>query len=410
MHVLLIHQAFAAINEPGGTRHHELALYLAGCGHMVTIIASPISYLTGERTQEDVPPDENERIRVIRPWVYAALHRSFFHRTINFMSFMLTSFIAALRVKRIDLVWGTTPPLFQGITAWLVSKIKRVPFLFEVRDLWPAFAVAVGVLRNRPMIMASEWLEKALYKAADALVINSPGFRDHVEERGGKRVYLVPNGADVNMFHPDRRGGAFRRENDLYDHFVVLYAGAHGISNDLSTVLEAADLLRDIDGLLIVLLGDGKEKEGLKKKASEMHLSNVRFIDPIPKEEMTNALAAADVCLAILKPIELYKTVYPNKVFDYLAAGRPVILAMEGVIRDVVKDACAGLIVQPGRPKELAEAILLLMKDRHQLQRLGQNGRNYVEKHFSRMQLAEKMLLIMEDLIEDNNHCVNNLC
>lgn len=400
MHVLLIHQAFATINEPGGTRHHELALYLADCGHRVTIIASPISYLTGKYTDRIHSSSNHNRIRIIRPWVYSALHRSFFHRLINFVSFMISSFFAGLGVRGVDLVWGTTPPLFQGLTAYSIAKLKKVPFLFEVRDLWPAFAVAVGVLKNKFLIKASEWLEKLLYKGSDALIINSPGFRDHVENRGGKRVFLVPNGSDVTMFHPDMRGESFRTKHNLGKQFVVLYAGAHGISNDLTTVLNAAALLKDIRRLTIVLLGDGKEKTNLQRKASEMGLSNVQFVDPIPKAEMVNAIAAADICLAILKPVKLYQTVYPNKVFDYMAAGRPVILAMEGVIRDVVEEAQAGVMVPPGDPKALAEAIRSLEKDREMIKFLGRNGRNYVKKHFDRSQLAERLLGIMRDVIQ----------
>ncbi len=400
MHVLLIHQAFATINEPGGTRHHELALYLSDCGHRVTIITSPISYLTGKNTVESHTATQHERIRIIRPWVYSALHRSFFHRVLNFISFMFSSFIAGLGVKDVDLVWGTTPPLFQGVTALMLSRIKGIPFLFEVRDLWPAFAIAVGVLRNRSLIMASEWLEKFLYQRANALVINSPGFRSHVESKGGKRVYLVPNGSDVTMFHPESRGETFRIEYNLDHKFVVLYAGAHGISNDLNTLLEAAEQLRDIDDLSIVLLGDGKEKDNLQSRAVAMHLSNVCFIDPVPKVKMADAIAAADACVAILKPIELYKTVYPNKVFDYMAAGRPVILAIDGVIRSVVEEAHAGVAVPPGNPKALADAIRILAGDRNMIKQLGQDGRNFVELYFDRSQLAEKFLDIMIDVMK----------
>jgi glycosyltransferase involved in cell wall biosynthesis len=400
MHVLLIHQAFAAIHEPGGTRHHELALFLANRGHRVTIIASPVSYLTGEVARDAVSPSGHKRIHIIRPRVYAALHRSFFHRVLNFLSFMVSSFWAGLQVREVDLVWGTTPPLFQGVTAWLLARLKGVPFLFEVRDLWPAFAVAVGVLKNKLLIKASEWLERRLYNWADVLVINSPGFKTHVESRGGGKVFLVPNGADVTMFHPDDQGIAFRRGHQLEDEFIVLYAGAHGMSNDLGVLLEAAALLGDLEKLAVVLLGDGKEKAKLKARARAMGLENVYFLPPLPKDEMSGALAAADVCVATLKPIEMYKTVYPNKVFDYMAAGRPVILAIDGVIRDVVEKADAGIPVPPGDPHALADAIRKMMRDRQKGRILGQNGRKYVEKQFDRTVLAGKLIQIMTTLID----------
>jgi hypothetical protein len=171
VHILLIHQAFAALDEAGGTRHIELANYLADHGHRVTIISSPVNYLTGQSSQNRPRWIERQSIRpgvdLLRTYTYTALHRSFFHRVLAFLSFMVSSFIAGLQVKQVDLVWGTSPPIFQGVTAWLLARLKRVPFLFEVRDLWPAFAVAVGVLRNPILIKASLWLERFLYKHAD---------------------------------------------------------------------------------------------------------------------------------------------------------------------------------------------------------------------------------------------------
>lgn len=399
MHILLIHQAFAAINEPGGTRHHELALHLAACGHRVTIVASPVSYLTGKTAPGEASVSGHEGITIIRPPVYAALHRSFFHRVLNFLSFMLSSFWAGLRVKDIDLVWGTTPPLFQGLTAWALARLKRVPFLFEVRDLWPAFAIAVGVLNNRFLIWASEWLERSLYTSADLMVINSPGFREHVETLGANPVYLVPNGADTTMFHPEKRGTAFRAAHQLEGKFIALYAGAHGMSNDLDVLLDTAALLRDTPELVVVLLGDGKEKSNLQARAVQMGLENVVFIPPLPKDEIPDAIAAADVCIAILKPIEMYKTVYPNKVFDYMAAGRPVLLAIDGVIREMVEIAQAGIAVPPGNPHAIAETLQTFESDRQLGPSLGKNGRAYVEGHFDRAALADRLLEIMTGLV-----------
>ncbi len=420
MHILLIHQAFAAINEPGGTRHHEVALYLASKGHRVTIITSPVSYLTGKETSPaptspgafsargtgdkpypgPVKRDEvgGSAVTILRPPVYKALHRSFAHRVLNFLSFMVMSFFTGLRVRDVDLVWGTSPPIFQGITAWMLARLKGVPFLFEVRDLWPAFAVAVGVLTNPLLIRASEWLERFLYRRADTVVVNSPGFISHVKSRGAQTVELVPNGADVRMFDPAAEGRSFRKEHNLEGKLVALYAGAHGLSNDLDVLLEAADRLRELPGIAIVLLGDGKEKPRLQELAALRGLDNIRFLPSIPKEEMPEALAAADLCIAILKPVELYKTVYPNKVFDYMAAGRPIVLAMEGVIREVVDAARCGVPVQPGDADALADAIRDLAGDADRRREMGRNGRAYVEAHFNRPALAAKMMRVMEDV------------
>ncbi len=401
MHILLIHQAFASLDEAGGTRHHELARYLVSRGHRLTIISSPVSYLTGKargrpawvERQEDPPG-----ITILRTYTYAALHRSFVHRVFSFLSFMFSSFFTGLGVKQVDLVWGTSPPIFQGITAWLLARLKGAPFLFEVRDLWPAFAIAVGVLKNPLLIRATLWLEKFLYRRADRVMVNSPGFIQHVAARGARWVELVPNGADPAMFDPLDRGEHFRRENRLDGRFLVLYAGAHGLSNDLDLLLDAAACLRANPSVHFVLVGDGKEKTRLQARAKEMQLENLCFLPPVAKNGMREVMAAADACVAILKPLELYKTTYPNKVFDYMAAGRPVVLAIGGVIREVVETAQAGVAVSPGSAAELAEAVAGLAANPAAAREMGQCGRVYVERYFNREQLAEKLALLIEEM------------
>jgi glycosyltransferase involved in cell wall biosynthesis len=405
MHILLIHQAFAALNEPGGTRHHELARYIAGRGHRVTVIASSVSYLTGVAGGERIPwverQDGGEGVALLHAFTYPALHRSFVHRVFSFISFMFSSFIIGLGVKDVDLVWGTSPPIFQGLTAWMLARLKRVPFSFEVRDLWPAFAVAVGVLRQPLLIKASQWLEQFLYRHADLLIINSPGFFEHVQKRGGQRIELVPNGSDTTMFDPQADGAVFRQIHRLEDCYIVLYAGAHGMSNDLDILLDAANLLDVERSIRIVLLGDGKEKPALLTRAKDMGLNNVTFLPPMPKRDMPQALAAADACIAILKPIEMYKTVYPNKVFDYMAAGRPVILAIDGVIRQVVESSGAGIWVPPGDAKAIADGMGGLAADPSRGRQMGVRGRQYVEQHFDRRVLADQMAGLFEELIDE---------
>ena len=401
MHILLIHQNFATLDEPGGTRHHELARYLAGQGHRVTVITSRVSYLTGKTghvsaSSMDEPGEDG--VNILHAYTYAALHRSFVHRVLSFLSFTFSSFLKGLTVQKVDLVWGTSPPIFQGITAWGLSRLKGVSFLFEVRDLWPAFAVDIGVLRHPLLIRLSEWLESFLYRQASCLVINSPGFLEHVKARGACRVELVPNGADPRMFDPQAGGMEFRRKHGLQDEFVALYAGAHGMSNDLEVVLEAARRLSDRPEIVIVLLGDGKEKPVLIEMAAEMGLTNVHFLPPVPKTEMPAALAAAQACIAILKPVPLYATVYPNKVFDYMAAGRPVVLCIDGVIREVIEQAEAGIYASPGDAVALADAIRCLADDRQMGRAMGLRGRQYVETHFDRAALAHKLSALLVEV------------
>jgi glycosyltransferase involved in cell wall biosynthesis len=357
-----------------------------------------VSYLTG-KTAPLIPPSHLlGGITILRAYTYPALHRSFVHRVFSFVSFMASSFWIGLKVRSVDLVWGTSPPIFQGVTAWALARLKRVPFLFEVRDLWPAFAIQVGVLRNPLLVRASLWLEHFLYRRADRLMVNSPGFLSHVQRHGARQVTLIPNGADPRMFDPQADGAAFRSAHELEGKFVVLYAGAHGMSNDLGVVLQAADRLRERAEIAIVLLGDGKDKPALQKRALELNLTNVHFLASIPKTEMPAALAAANACLAILKPIPLYATVYPNKVFDYMAAGRAVILAIDGVIREVIESSGAGIFVPPGDPAALAEAISCLADDPARAKAMGRRGRQQVETNFDRLTLAAQLEQLMQEM------------
>ncbi len=402
MHILLIHQAFTSLDEPGGTRHHELARYFASQGHRVTVIASPISYLTGKSKSEKISwcekQHDGENIVILRAYTYPALHRSFAFRLLSFFSFMVSSFLIGLGVKNVDVVWGTSPSIFQAVTAWALARIKRLRFLLEIRDLWPAFAVAVGVLTNPLLIRLSEWLESFLYHQANVVVVNSPGFIQHVESRGASHVELVTNGTDTAMFDPNLDGSIFRQFHHLDAQFLVLYAGAHGLSNDLGVVLAAASELLPRKDIRIILLGDGKDKPLLQAQAREQGLENVMFLPPISKVDMPSALASANACIAILKPVEMYKTTYPNKVFDYMAAGKPVILAIDGVIRELVEKAGGGIPVPPGDPHALAQAILRLADDPALAQKMGLRGRMYVESHFDRNFLAGKMLEIFRGL------------
>jgi len=402
MHILLIHQAFAALNEPGGTRHHEFARFLVKQGHQVSIIASPVSYLTGKDSQSQQVKIEMEgKISIYRAYTYPALHKSFIHRLFSYLTFMVSSFFISMKIKNVDIVWGTSPPIFQSFTAWLVSKFKRVPFLLEIRDLWPAFAIAVGVLKNKLLISLSLWLEKFLYHRADRIIVNSPGYIKHVQLISGQNVTLVPNGSDTTAFTPANTV-QIRKELGWTDKFILIYAGAHGMSNDLPVVLQTAKLIKEHDDIKIVFIGDGKEKSNLIALAESLKLSNVEFLHPVPKNKIAQYIQASNVCIAILKPIELYKTTYPNKVFDYMAAGKPIILAIDGVIREVVESAGCGIFCEPGNPHAIANAILEMYSNRNGLVKIGKRGKVYLEQNFNRMMIAKDFTDMIEEIARSN--------
>lgn len=403
MRILLIHQAFVSPNEAGGTRHFELATQCTAQGHQFTIVASDLSYLTGEPIQRGaglVSEQQLGRVRVLRAYTYPSLHRSFVWRIVSFLSFMLTSVVAALRAGPVDLVMGTSPPIFQAVSAWLVAVIRRRPFLLEIRDLWPEFAIDMGVLTNPLLIRLSRGLEQFLYNRAMHLLVNSPAYRDYLIRKGvpPAKVTLIANGVDPSMFDPAARGEQLRQELNLNGQFVVTYAGALGMANDIPTILRAAERLRDQPQIQFLLVGDGKERPKLEQQARAQGLHNVLFTGARPKSEMASVLAASDACLATLQDIPMFRTTYPNKVFDYMAAGRPTVLAIDGVIRQVVEAAQGGIFVPPGNDQALAETVQYLAEYRQEAQTMGLQARAYVTEHFDRQQQARAFIELLQGL------------
>lgn len=400
MHILLIHQVFIRPQDPGGTRHFEFARHLTNEGHRVTVLAGTRSYLTGERVQAPRREELKTGLEVIRCHVFGSVHRSFLLRTAGFVSFLLSSLWVGLSIRGVDVIWGTSPPLFQGLTAWALARWKRIPLLFEVRDLWPDFAVQVGVLRSRLLIGLAKGAERFLYRRADRVLVNSPGFIDHVTAEGAPvdQVRLVPNGVDSSAFTAAADGGRVLAAHGLGGKFIALYAGAHGLANDLGVILQAADRLREDPRIAFVMVGDGKEKPALKAKAAELGLANLHFLPPLEKSRIPELLAEADCGIAVLKPIPLFATTYPNKVFDYMAAGLPVVLGIQGPIREVVEGADAGVPFAPGDADGLAKAVTALADDPERAAEMGTNGRACVVKRFDRGKLAAQMEEIFLEL------------
>jgi lipopolysaccharide/colanic/teichoic acid biosynthesis glycosyltransferase/glycosyltransferase involved in cell wall biosynthesis len=410
MHLLLIHQAFASPGEPGGTRHFEFGLRLVQSGHRFTAVASRISYLTGQAWPA-VPrrpspaesaagwqePQNPAELRVLRAYTLPAHHRSFAWRVASFVVFMFTSTLAGLWAGPLDLVMGTSPPIFQALSAWFVAVLRRRPYLLEIRDLWPEFAIDMGVLKNPLLIALSRRLERFLYDRATHLLVNSPAYRDYLLAAGvpAARISLIPNGADPDAFDPDDAGERMRHELGAEGKFVVTYAGALGPANDIPTLLRAADRLRNEPDIRFLLIGDGKARAELEATARERTLPNVTFTGPLSKAEIPEALAASDACVAILRDIPMFRTTYPNKVFDYMAAGRPTILAIDGAIRQVIEAAGGGICVPPGDDRALAEAVLALSRDRPRARALGRAARSFVVEHFNRHNQAAEF----EDLV-----------
>lgn len=390
MHVLLIHQAFVSPDDAGGTRHYELARRFVDGGQQFSIVASDLSYLSGKKCAADARVQDFDGVKVQRAWTYSALHRSFVWRVVSFLSFMVSSVWTAMKVKNVDLVIGTSPPIFQAVSAWVISVVKWRPFLLEIRDLWPEFAVDMGVLKNPVLIWLARRLERFLYARANHMLVNSPAYRDYLINLGipAAKISFIANGVDPDMFQVDQVKSGLREEFQLQDKFLVTYAGAMGMANNLEVVLEAATLLNDVPQVHFLMVGDGKDRVKLQDLAQQMNVKNVTFTGSRPKSQMPSVLAESDVCLAVLRDIPMFRTTYPNKVFDYMAAARPVVLAIDGVIRQVIEAANGGIPVPPGNPQAMADAVRDLYSNRPQSQRMGQMAREYVIKFFDRNQQA----------------------
>jgi len=404
MKILLINQSFVSPDEPGHTRHFEMAKFLRSHGHELVIVASDMNYQTGQRTVNTrglYVEQSIDGIRVLRAYSYPSLHRSFVWRVISFISFMFSSVWTAMRVKDVDLVMGTTPPIFQAVSAWIVALIRRKSFLLEVRDLWPEFGVSMGVLKNPIVIALARGLENFLYARATHILVNSPAYRKYMIEKGvpEKKVTFIPYGTDIDMFNPGVDGSSIRKKLGLEDEFAVVYAGAMGQANDIYTVLHAAKRLNNEERIRFIFFGDGKERVNLQSEAGRLNLKNVVFAGVYPKKEMPLVIASSDVCLAILQDVPMFRMPYPNKVFDYMAAGRATVLVIDGVIREVIESSGGGVFVEPGNDELLAKTTLELSKDPGRVKQMGANARAYLVKNLDRREKMDETLQLLTSLV-----------
>jgi glycosyltransferase involved in cell wall biosynthesis len=405
MKILLINQAFVSPDEPGHTRHFEMAQYLRARGHDLVIVASDLNYQTGQRTVERIglfAVQIIDGVRILRAYIFPALHRSYSWRIISFLSFMFSSVWTALTVKDADIIMGTTPPIFQAVSAWFVALIRRKPFLLEVRDLWPEFGVSMGVLKNPILITLARWLENFLYARATHILVNSPAYKEYMLGKGvsENKITYIPYGTDVDMFNPNVDGSSVRMNLGLENKFVVLYAGALGQANDIDTILRAAERLNHESQIRFVLFGDGKERSRLEAESKRMNLTNVIFAGVCPKKEMPLVIASSNVCLAILQDVPMFRTTYPNKVFDYMAAARGTVLVIDGVVRDVIESSGGGVFVQPDNDEQLASTILELSNDPQRVKQMGLNARDYLVKHLDRRDKLNDTLKLLESLVK----------
>jgi glycosyltransferase involved in cell wall biosynthesis len=286
-----------------------------------------------------------------------------------------------------DVVLVYSPPLPLGLSVILLKKAKRIPFVFNMQDIYPQCIIDLGILKNPLLIKLFEGIEKFIYKKADYITVHSEGNREHVISRGifPSKVVVLPNWVDTDMIAPSNRLNGFREENDLGDKFIVSYAGVMGYAQDLSTIIESAERLKIYENILFLLVGDGPMKKDLEQRVETLGLKNVKFLPMQPREKYPEVLAASDVGLVTLTR-EIVTPVVPAKLLSIMASGRPVVASMDlnGDAPKIIKASLCGYCVEPENPEMLAQAILKLYDETVLREELGRNGRKYAEEHFSR--------------------------
>jgi glycosyltransferase involved in cell wall biosynthesis len=410
MKILLLHQYFLEEGDFGARRFNEVTEQWIAKGADVTVLAGMMHANGKEKRTEYkgkfVKINEQRGVKVIRSHVSESYNNGFFGRLRGYFSFMFSSLYSGLFIAKgkYDVIVVTSPPLFVGISGLLISKIKRIPMVFEIRDLWPESAIDIGVLTNKVVIKFALWVERIIYKFSAKINVLTPAFRDTLIEKKGiaeEKIFYIPNACDFGMSEKlsstvDR--DSLRKELCWENNFVITYVGAHGVANHLDQIIEAASRLANTR-VRINLIGDGMKKEDLKTYAKSLGVTNVYFMDPVPKEEVFKYIIASDVGASILKKVDTFKTIYSNKTFDYMSCKTPVLLLIDGISRDLVETAKCGFYAEPENISEIVQRLESIAEmSREELNKLGVNGYNYAKEHFDRSKLANRYLRELENL------------
>jgi colanic acid biosynthesis glycosyl transferase WcaI len=406
MRILYVSQYFPPEMGAPAARVYELASHWVRSGHEVTVLTGFPNHPTGVLREEYrsnwkrlVWRERVDGIDVVRAWLMPLPNRKAHERILNYASFWLSSSVAGIFLRRPDVVIATSPQLLVGMTGWWLGRVKRSPFVFEVRDLWPESLTAVGVSnRNSALYRALELVAKFLYRACDHLVVVTPAFKDYLTANWGvspEKISIVENGVEIELFSPGE-GDAIRRELGLEGKFVVSYIGTLGMAHGLDTLLDTAqELLGSASAVTFLLVGEGAEKQNLRDMAGRRGLNNVIFLDQRPRAQMPGIIRASDACLVMLRKKEIFKTVIPTKLLEFMSCGRPVILAVGGQAREIVETARGGLCIEPENAEALAKAIEKLRSAPADGQRLGNNGRRWIVQHLSRVTTAGKYINVL---------------
>jgi glycosyltransferase involved in cell wall biosynthesis len=408
MRILFLSHYFPPeVNAPASRTYEHCAEWVRA-GHEVAVVTCapnhPRGVLYPGYRNRWFQSEVVDGIRVIRLWTYLSPNEGFVRRTLNYLSYMFAVILAIPRLPKADIVISTSPQFFNGLAGYFVSRLKRVPWALEIRDLWPESIVAVGAIRNRTIIRVLEWLEMFAYRKAEVIVPVTDAFKHYMVERGvdAGKIAVIKNGVNLALFQA--MDGAtpmaeeLSRELGLNGRFVAAYVGTHGMAHHLETVLEAAAAI-DNNDILFLMVGDGAERDRLVAKRDQMGLKNVVMLEQLPKAKMPALWSLTNAGLVLLKKSDLFKTVIPSKIFESMAMEVPIILGVEGEAKSIIDQAEAGICIEPEIPELLARAVQQLYEDRTLARRLGSNGRRYVETHFDRLVLAERYRQVLSNTV-----------
>lgn len=403
MHILFLTDNFPPeVNAPA-SRTHEHAREWVRLGHRVTVITCVPNFPSGR-----VFPGYRNRlwqrevidgIAVVRVWTYITANEGLFRRSLDYLSYMVSGIVASLFVRDVDVVVGTSPQFFTACAAYVVSRLKRRPFVFELRDLWPESIAALGAMRSAQVMAALERVELFLYRRAALIICVTHGIKRNLEQRGieGEKIAVVTNGVDLSRFAPRKRDFELSRRLKLEQRFVAGYIGTHGLAHGLDTLLDAAaKLQRQATGAKVTFLfvGDGAEKKSLRKRAERLQLENVIFLDSVPKEDVARYWSLLDVSIIHLRRRELFRSVIPSKLFECMAMGIPVLHGVPGESAEIVLREDVGRVFEPENADSLIHVLLEMAADTAGLARWRANARKAAE-HYNRQALARSMLQAM---------------
>ncbi len=414
MKILYVSQYFPPEMGAPAARAAELAHHWADAGHQVSVLTGFPNHPTGvvppewrARTRHLVYREQVGGVDVFRTWLWPLPNRKAHERMRNYASFCVSAALRGLTLPRPDVIIASSPQLLVGLSGWWISFARQIPFVFEVRDLWPESLTAVGVGdENSLLYHVLAGVAKFLYRKADRIVVVTPAFREHLIRHWRvpeEKIAVVENGVETDLFAPSTStaNDAFRRDLGAQGKFLASYIGTMGNAHGLETLLDAAAQLQHNTDVLFLLLGEGAEKERIKTLAQSRGLTNVRFLDQQPREKIPAYISASDACLVLLKKTDIFKTVIPTKMLEFMSCSRPVILGVDGQARQIIDEAGAGIVIEPENAAALVAAISQLSSNRELGTAMGRKGREYILQNFSRHRTAEKYVAPLEGLVRN---------